>query len=85
MRKAQQNMMWIIIAAVLAILVFVIYSFMTGGVVRRVWETITRVGDDTNDKLECSVVPFTGGDTDGDGIRDDLSKCEKYREVPHGG
>ncbi|GEM_PF-7031892 len=73
-------MMWVIIGAVLALLVFVIYSFLTGGVVRKVSETLFRVEDRSGDQLDCAVVPWTHGDRDGDGIRDDLAKCEQFKE-----
>ena len=71
-------MMWIIIGAVLAILVLVIYSFITGGVVRRFTSTIFRISDDSDQRMDCMVGIGGQGDTNGDGIRDDDPACLKY-------
>ncbi len=75
--KGQNQMMWIIIAAVLALLVLVIYSFMTGGIVRKFTETIFGITDETNSQFECTVLPWASGDTNGDGIKD-TEECKKY-------
>ena len=70
-------MMWIIIGAILALIVLVIYSFMTGGIVRRFTETIFSITEDTNNQFDCTVTPWAGGDLNGDGIKD-TEECEKF-------
>jgi hypothetical protein len=80
-KKGDTQMMWILIGAVLAITVMVVYSFMTGGVVKKFMESIFKVSDDSDQRLKCTVLPWQGGDTNGDGVRDDDLDCAKFVET----
>jgi hypothetical protein len=77
-KKGDTQMMWIIIGAVLAITVMVVYSFMTGGIVKKFMASIFKVSDDSDQRLECTVLPWEGGDSNGDGIRDDSPDCARF-------
>ncbi len=80
MDKGDANMMWIIIGAVLAIMALVVYSYLTGGVIKKVADSLFKIADDSGDQLDCNVVPWRDGDTNGDGIKD-VKECEKYRSA----
>ena len=73
-------MMFVIVGAALALLVFVVTSYLTGGVVKRAAQQIFRVTDDGASRVECTVIPpGTKGDYNGDGINDSPN-CQKYVE-----
>ena len=78
MDKGESQTMWIIIGAALAIMIFLVYSFITGGVIRDVAQSMNLITDDSGSRWECTVIPAGGpGDTDGDGINDS-DECKKY-------
>jgi hypothetical protein len=81
-RKAAQQMMWIIISAILAVLVLAVYSYMTGGIVRNATDIIFSLQDGSEERAKCQVFPGSINDPDGDGIRNDLPECEKYAQGP---
>ncbi len=77
-KRGSQQMMWIIISAILAILVLAVYSYMTGGIIKKATNVIFNIQDSSDEQARCSVFPGTAGDANGDGIRDDLPECQKY-------
>ena len=77
MAKGDANVMWVIIGAVLAIMVLVVYSYLTGGIIKKVADSLFSTAENSGDQLECSVVPWRDGDINGDGIKD-VERCKKY-------
>ena len=78
--KGDGHMWWVIIGAVLALMVFVVYGFAMNKGIGNAFKSIFRIQDETNDRAQCSVLPWTNGDNDGDGIRDDLPECARFKE-----
>ncbi len=63
--------MWFLIAIVMALIALAIYSFMTGGIVKKGMQTIGLIQGDSDLRAKCTVlIPGTDGDTNGDGIKD---------------
>ncbi len=79
-KKGASYMWWVIIGAVICIMFFAVYAFAINKGVGNSLKAIFRIQDDTNDRAACSVWPWTNGDNDGDGIRDDLPECARFKE-----
>jgi flagellar basal body-associated protein FliL len=78
-KKGDSQTIWIIIGLVLALLVLAIYSFMTGGIVKKALTSIGIVQEGNEGAINCMVtIPGTGGDFDGDGIKD-TPECNEYK------
>ena len=80
MDKAESQSMWIIIGAVLAILIFLVYSFISGGIIRDVAQSMNLITDDSASKWDCMVIPAGDPewDPDGDGINASKLGCDRY-------
>lgn len=66
---------FVIVSLILALIIFLSYSFLTKGMVFRFLDNVGVVEDDLDESIECVVEPGTNGDEDGDGIKDD-DECE---------
>ena len=73
--------MWFLIGIVMALLALIIYSFVSGGIVKRGMETIGIIHSHNDLSAKCYVlVPGTDGDTDGDGIKD-IPECAPLKNA----
>ena len=81
MKNGQSGSMWFLIGIVLALAVLLIYSLLSGGIVKKTLVTLGVINGDNDLRLKCNVIPGTGGDTDGDGIRDDIAACDKFKKT----
>lgn len=70
---------YVIVSLVLALVVFISYSFLTKGMVFKFLDNVGLVEDDVKDKVDCIVEPGTQGDEDGDGVLD-TQECEGVSE-----
>ncbi len=68
-KKADAN--WYVISLVLAMIVFVIYSFITQGAIYNFMQGIGIVDEETDLKIGCLVPVGSEEDKDGDGFADD--------------
>lgn len=80
MKKGQSNSMWFLIAIVMALAILLIYSFMSGGIVKKAMKTIGLIDSSNDLRIKCTVAPGTGGDTNGDGIVD-TDECKKFAKT----
>jgi len=78
-KKAMSQMGFVIVGLVLALLVLVIMSFISGGVIKNFLESIGNVETQVNDDAACQVLLGGSNDKDGDGLHDTKKKSDGTR------